>query len=258
MNLGLNKCSGQCYDGASNISGPKSGVAKQLSYEEPRALYLHCHSHALNLAAGDAIKKVQASKDTLDVAFEDSKLLKFSPKRTAKLEKLREELALASPGFRMLCLTRWTVRAASLKVNLAELVLKHIDNLSRTLQSTSMSASEGANIAAMTVTTLGSLRTDDHFTAFWDHLINAQQDLDVCEPKLPRRRKVPKLYDDGAPVNFPDDCQTHYRQSYFSPSTWWSKLKRTDHTDNLSCVEVANSFVCDSEYRLSVFGHFQR
>ncbi|KAI6658408.1 hypothetical protein LOD99_15210 [Oopsacas minuta] len=78
-----------------------------------------------------------------------------------------------------------------------------------------MSASEGANIAAMTVTTLRSLRTDDHFTAFWDHLINAQQDLDVCVPKLPRRRKVPKRYDDGAPVDFPDECQTHYRQSYF-------------------------------------------
>ena len=57
MNLGLNKCWGQCYDGASTMSGPRSGVAKQLRNEEPRALYLHCHGHALNLAAGDAIKK---------------------------------------------------------------------------------------------------------------------------------------------------------------------------------------------------------
>ena len=29
-----------------------------------------------------------------------------------------------------------------------------------------------------------------------------------------------------------------------------------EHTDKLSCVEVANSFVGDSEHRLSVFGHF--
>ncbi|KAI6656186.1 Zinc finger MYM-type protein 1-like [Oopsacas minuta] len=29
-----------------------------------------------------------------------------------------------------------------------------------------------------------------------------------------------------------------------------------DHTDNFSCVEVANSFVSNSEHRLSVFGHF--
>ena len=50
MNLRLSKCRGQCYNGASNMSGPKSGVAKKLRDEEPRALYLHCHGHALNLA----------------------------------------------------------------------------------------------------------------------------------------------------------------------------------------------------------------
>ncbi|KAI6656187.1 Zinc finger MYM-type protein 1-like [Oopsacas minuta] len=86
------------------MSGPKSGVAKQLRDEEPRALYLHCYGQALNLAAGDAIKRCKHAKDGLDVAFEVSKLLKFSPKRTAKLEKLKEELALDSPGFRVLCL----------------------------------------------------------------------------------------------------------------------------------------------------------
>ena len=93
MNLRLNKCRGQCYDGASNVSGPRSGVAKQLLDEEPCALHLHCHGHALNLAAGDAIKNCKVTKDTLDATFEVSKLVKFSPKRTAQLEKLRNELA---------------------------------------------------------------------------------------------------------------------------------------------------------------------
>ena len=90
MNLGLNKCRRQCYDGASTMSGPRSGVAKQLRDEEPRALYLHCHGHALNLAAGDAIRKCKHTKDALDVAFEVSKLVKYSSNRTAELEKLRE------------------------------------------------------------------------------------------------------------------------------------------------------------------------
>ena len=39
--------------------------------------------------------------------------MKFSPKRSLQLEKLRSKLALESPGFRVLCPTRWTVRAAS-------------------------------------------------------------------------------------------------------------------------------------------------
>ena len=62
MNLSLNKARGQCYDGTANMSGDKSGVAKQLTDEEPRVLYTHCYGHALNLACGDAIKfTVQAS-----------------------------------------------------------------------------------------------------------------------------------------------------------------------------------------------------
>ena len=62
LNLGLNKCRSQCYSGASNMKGPRSGVAKQLRDEEPHALYLHCHGHALNLAVGDAIKIVSTPK----------------------------------------------------------------------------------------------------------------------------------------------------------------------------------------------------
>ncbi len=108
LNLSMTKCRGQCYDGASNMSGSRSGVAKQLRDAEPRALFTHCHGHALNLAAGDAIKQSKVMKDALDTTFEVSKLVKFSP-------KLKEKLAPNSPGFRVLCPTRWTVRADSLK-----------------------------------------------------------------------------------------------------------------------------------------------
>ena len=80
VRMNLSRCRGQCYDGTSNISGPRSGVAKQLRDEEPRALYLHRHGHALNLAAGDPIKMCKVTKDALDVTFEVSKLVKFSPK----------------------------------------------------------------------------------------------------------------------------------------------------------------------------------
>ena len=57
MNLKLNYCRGQCYDGGSNMTGVMNGVAKQLSDEEPRAIFTHCYGHALNLAVGDTIKK---------------------------------------------------------------------------------------------------------------------------------------------------------------------------------------------------------
>ena len=83
FNLKLNLCRGQCYDGASAMSGTKKGVAKILSDEEPRAVYTHCNGHALNLAVNDTIRQSPVMKSALDTVNEVSKLIKRSPKRDA-------------------------------------------------------------------------------------------------------------------------------------------------------------------------------
>ena len=49
FNLDIHNIRGQCYDGASAMSGSKKGVAKKIKDDEPSALYLHCFGHALNL-----------------------------------------------------------------------------------------------------------------------------------------------------------------------------------------------------------------
>ncbi len=108
-------CRGQCYDGASVMSGAKKGVAKDISDVEPRAVYTHCYGHALNLSVGDCIKQSKVMKATLDIVAEISKLIKKSPKRDSSFERLKSELAPDTPVFRVVCPTRWTVRAASLK-----------------------------------------------------------------------------------------------------------------------------------------------
>ena len=59
LNLRIENCRGQCYDGASSMSGQRSGAAKRISDLESRALYTHCYGHALNLAAQDSIKEHQ-------------------------------------------------------------------------------------------------------------------------------------------------------------------------------------------------------
>ena len=73
MNLALSKMRGQCYDGASAMAGSKSGVAKKLSDDEPKAIYTHCYGHALNLACSDAIKQIKILKDALDITYEVTK-----------------------------------------------------------------------------------------------------------------------------------------------------------------------------------------
>ena len=55
-------------------------------------------------------------KDSLDTTFGISKLVEFSPKHDSRFEKLKQEFApMHSHGLRVLCLTRWSVRAESLQ-----------------------------------------------------------------------------------------------------------------------------------------------
>ena len=53
----LDECRGQCYDGASNMLGKKSGVAKQISDIQPKAVVTHCHCHSLNLSGKETTKQ---------------------------------------------------------------------------------------------------------------------------------------------------------------------------------------------------------
>ena len=115
LNLNWSRCRGQCFDGASNMSGHRSGVATQISSDEPRALFTHCYGHSLNLAMCDTIKGTKLMRDVMDVTHEISKLIKYSPKRNAQFNCLKDQITPDTPGFRVLCPTRWTVRANSLK-----------------------------------------------------------------------------------------------------------------------------------------------
>ena len=79
------------------MAGAKNGVAVQLANEESRAIFTHCYGHALNLAAGDTIKKNKVLRDALDTTLEMSKLIKYSPRREAIFLKLRQELTPEVP-----------------------------------------------------------------------------------------------------------------------------------------------------------------
>ena len=111
LNLSISMCRAQCYDGASNLKK----VAKEIQTIEPRALYLHCHGHSLNLAVSDTLKSIKCLSGALDHSLEICKLLKYSPRRDAIFHKLHQELSPQAPGIRNLCPTCWIVRALSLE-----------------------------------------------------------------------------------------------------------------------------------------------
>ena len=57
LQIDLSMCHGQCYDGTSNMSGAKNGVAAQIATTKKRAVYIHCYAHALNLAISYTVKQ---------------------------------------------------------------------------------------------------------------------------------------------------------------------------------------------------------
>ncbi len=113
LNLSVMKCRGQCNDETSNMSGVRNGVASQIRREEPRAIYMHCYnSHSLNFATADAIKNFKLMKSSVDTAHKINKLIKYFSRRDAIFQRLKLQLACNDRGsVRVLCPTRWTVRA---------------------------------------------------------------------------------------------------------------------------------------------------
>ena len=58
IGLDWNYCVAQCYDGASVMSGPFSGVQARLRAKSPQAFYIHCYAHKLNLVIASCVESV--------------------------------------------------------------------------------------------------------------------------------------------------------------------------------------------------------
>uniref|UniRef100_A0A1X7V1P6 DUF4371 domain-containing protein n=1 Tax=Amphimedon queenslandica TaxID=400682 RepID=A0A1X7V1P6_AMPQE len=277
LNLSFNKVRGQCYDGASNMSGAKSGVAKQTLDEQPKAFYTPCYSHSLNLAVADAMKKCSTLKKALNTTHEITKLVKYSPRRESLFKSIKGDITPGSPGIRVLYPTRWTLI-------LGETLLRNTDNLSRTLQKKEFSAVEDQLVATMTKKTLFALRNEEKFDLFWAKLEILSnntpadikdisgvktylQNLSTFEKELLSEVIVlMKLI-----LVMPATNSTSERsfsamrriKTYLKSTMTQEQLNslivlhaHNDLTDNLSLTDIANDFVSKSERRYQVFGQF--
>ena len=63
INLDITDCVSQCYDGASVMSDACNGVKVKIMEQNPRAIYIHCHAHQLNLALVDSCEKLPSASD---------------------------------------------------------------------------------------------------------------------------------------------------------------------------------------------------
>ena len=77
---------GQCYDGASNMSGARLGVKAVVQEAAPKAMYFHCAAHHLNLSVVSACK-IQAFTYAESYIGEIARFFSFSAKRQRLLDR---------------------------------------------------------------------------------------------------------------------------------------------------------------------------
>ena len=102
------KIRGQGYDGASTMSGKKSGVQLRMRATcSPKALYIHCRAHTLQLALVESSVSIPAVKSVIATMMTIWKTFHFSPKKAARLREI--QAVLNHPTLKMIkpSDTRW-------------------------------------------------------------------------------------------------------------------------------------------------------
>ena len=101
-------------------------------------------------------------------------------------------------------------------ISLGSLILRHSDNLSKSLQHQSMSAAEGQHLAELSVKVLQSLRNSDQFKLFYERVILDQNRFSINPPCLPCKRRAPDRLQVGSTSgDFHTSPEDPYRQLYY-------------------------------------------
>ena len=113
VGLPLENCRGQGYDGASAMSSMRKGVSGRILSKNPKALYVHCASHRLNLCVAKACSIVSIRR-MLDHAKSVANFFSYSVKRTQFLSEKMSACGITSARLATPSMTRWVERITSL------------------------------------------------------------------------------------------------------------------------------------------------
>ena len=98
-------------------------------------------------------------------------------------------------------------------ISLGTLILQHSDNLSKSLQHDTITSAEGQQLAKLT-DVLKSIRKEDKFKSFYDHVLLHQSEFDMMQQLFLAKDVLlsgSRLDSDG---NFHSTPEDNYRQIY--------------------------------------------
>lgn len=87
LNIPFDDCRGQSYDNGANMKGANKGVQARLLRKNPRAFYVPCGAHSLNLVVSDAAKVSMDATCFFGYVEKIYKLFSGSPQRWTILKK---------------------------------------------------------------------------------------------------------------------------------------------------------------------------
>lgn len=111
LNIPIEKCYGQGYDGASVMSGAYNGVSAQIKRVQPNADYIHCASHNLNLVINDVVSSCKQISQYFTTLQNIYSFFGLSMKRWDLLASFTNESAIT---LKKLNPTRWSGRISSI------------------------------------------------------------------------------------------------------------------------------------------------
>ncbi|XP_065643075.1 zinc finger MYM-type protein 1-like [Hydra vulgaris] len=273
-NLRLENCRGQCYDGAAAMSSEIAGLQKLVLQQESRALYVHCRAHNLNLVIQDEIKNIPDIENIKSLVQKFIAFTRGSPKRLAWFSSLKDQNESEDghqngTSFRPFCPTRWIMRKPSLisiTSNYRSLLLEFLriiftilEDSSIQLQGSQLNFSKAESIIQTLKQILRSLRTESRFKTLFDAATESAKIMDLDEPALPRKRKVPAKIEVGFRDTYyqPNDPKEMYKNLYFISLdavlvSLTDRFESTETTRHLTRVEEfvigSNNTECSIDY----------
>ncbi|CAF3953514.1 unnamed protein product [Rotaria sp. Silwood1] len=217
---------GQGFDSASTMSGHLFSVTARIKNLNSKAYYVHCNAHSLDLALQDLTRESPPMTSTLDITNEIVNFMKKSPKCLHLLDKLTE--SNYCPNLKLLCPTRWMVRASSMdslvvnydfvKISLDEIsaeVFCATEEVSCSLQRIDICLQDVLCAIKSLTKYLERIKCVDYFKRFYESILKEAESL-TDEPVLPRIRKPPSKFVDTirAPTVYQNPYEM-FQQHYF-------------------------------------------